>query len=95
MLPIFLVIGLMEWIVGLRYLFGWKRFPLFGCFGYVKMIKCLILKLFSYAGYLPVQYFAPLMVVSSVYGEPRSIDGCVYTVEGHGERVYYPTWVEA
>jgi hypothetical protein len=42
-----------------------------------------------------VQYFAPFMVFSSAYGESRPIYEGVYTVGGHGERVYYLTWVVA
>jgi hypothetical protein len=45
--------------------------------------------------FLPVQYFASFMVVFSVYGEPRLLDGDVYTVGAHGEIFYYPTWVAA
>jgi hypothetical protein len=37
---------------GLGCLLGWKSLPLFGRYGYVKMIKCLTIKIFSFAGYL-------------------------------------------
>jgi hypothetical protein len=95
-MPVFSATGLMGWILGLNYLLGWGRLPLFGRYGCVKMITCLMIKqLFSYAVYLPVQWFAPFMVVSSAYGELRPLYGGVYMVEGHGEGVYYPIWMTA
>jgi hypothetical protein len=43
----------MELIVGLKSILGWERLPLFGCYGYIVMIKCLMIKkLFHLAGYL-------------------------------------------
>jgi hypothetical protein len=34
----------MELIIGLKSILGWERLPLFGRYGYVKMIKCLTIK---------------------------------------------------
>nr|XP_051223222.1 uncharacterized protein LOC127341416 [Lolium perenne] len=46
-------------------------------------------------GCLPVHQFAPFMVVAAAYGGPRPLYGGVYTVGGHGEGFYFPTWVAA
>jgi hypothetical protein len=47
----------------------------------------------SHASFLPVCNFAPFMVVSSTFGELRPIYGDIYTVGGHGKKLYYLTWV--
>jgi hypothetical protein len=39
---IFLAIGLMGWIKGLKSLLGWQCLPLFGRFGYVQMMLFLM-----------------------------------------------------
>jgi hypothetical protein len=39
--------------------------------------------------------FALFMVVSSAFGESRTIYEGVYTIEGLDEGLYYPTWVVA
>jgi hypothetical protein len=39
--------------------------------------------------------FAAFIVVTSAYGGSIPFSECVYTVEGYGEEVYYPTWVAA
>jgi hypothetical protein len=44
-LPIFLSIGLMGWIKGLKCLLGWQSLPLFGRFGYVEMMLFLMQKI--------------------------------------------------
>jgi hypothetical protein len=65
-LPIFLSIGLMGWIKGLKCLLGWRRLPLFDRFGYVEMMLFLIQKI----SLITVQYFASFMVIASGYEEP-------------------------
>jgi hypothetical protein len=81
------------WIIRLEYLLGWQRLPLFGRYWYVEMTRFQRLKFFSYAGYVPVHNFAPFMVVSSTCEEPQPVYEGVYTVEGHGEGYFYPTWM--
>jgi hypothetical protein len=34
----------MESKIGLKSILGWERLPLFGCYGYVEMTKCLTIK---------------------------------------------------
>jgi hypothetical protein len=34
----------MELTIGLKSILGWKRLPLFGHYGYIKIIKCLTIK---------------------------------------------------
>jgi hypothetical protein len=46
--PIFLEIGLMVLIIGLKSILGWERLSLSGRYGYVEMIKCLMTKLFLF-----------------------------------------------
>jgi hypothetical protein len=85
----------MVWIIGLNYLLGWERLPLFGCYGYVEMTRFLMIIFLSHAGHLPVHSYAPFMVVSTVCGASRPVYGGVYTVGGHGEGYFYPTWMAA
>jgi hypothetical protein len=75
----------MVWIIGLNYLLGWEHLPLSGCFGYVKLKRCLMIKLFSHTGYLPVHNFASFIVIFTICEASRPIYRGVYTVEGHGE----------
>jgi hypothetical protein len=82
-------------IIGLERLLGWERLPLFGCFGYVEIIKCLMVKKISLACYLPVYRYASLMITSSAGGEPRHVYGCLYTIEDNEERYFFPIWVAA
>jgi hypothetical protein len=66
-LPVFLEIGLTGWN-RFKVLIRVRGLAVIIRFGYVEMIKCLMIKLFSYAGYPLVQYFAPFMVTYSAYG---------------------------
>ena len=44
MLLIYLVTGYMGLITGFEHFSGWERLPLFGRFGYVEMIRFLMIK---------------------------------------------------
>jgi hypothetical protein len=40
-------------------------------------------------------WYAPFVVASSAYGEPRPIYGGLYMIRGYGEGYFFPTWVAA
>jgi hypothetical protein len=69
------------------------RLSLSGRYGYVEMMKCLMINLFSFAGYLPVCQYSPFMVVSIEGGESRPVYGGLFTVGGYGEVCFFPAWV--
>jgi hypothetical protein len=50
-------------------------------------------RIFSYACYLPMYTFAPLVVVSTTYEESRSIYECFYTVGDFDKSYFYPAWI--
>ena len=93
-LRIFSAIGLMEWIVGLNYLLGWERLPLFGRYGYVEMTRSLTTKI-------------RLLCRSSTGAQLRSVHGRLYSVwstatysrwclRGWIRRgIFFPTWMAA
>jgi hypothetical protein len=58
----YLVIVYMVLIPGLEGLLGWERLPLSGQCDYVEMIKCLMIKKFSFAGHLPVHLYSQFMI---------------------------------
>jgi hypothetical protein len=62
-----------------------------GCYGCIEMIRFSMIKLISYAGYLPVHDFAPFTVVSRSYEKSLPDYGGAYSVKGHSERYFYPT----
>jgi hypothetical protein len=90
-LSISLEIGVMVSIIGLEYLLEWKRLSLFGRFGYVEMIMCLMIKVL-----LPCRSsigYALFMVVFITGGEPRPIYGSLYMVGGYSKKYFFPTWM--
>jgi hypothetical protein len=46
-----------------------------------------------FAGYLPVYGYAPFLVSSTACGVSRPLYGGLYTVGGHSEGYFFPTWV--
>jgi hypothetical protein len=72
-------------IIGLEHLLGWERLSLFGRYGYVEMIKYLMIKillLYRSSTGVPVRSF---MVVSSAGGELRSVHRGLCTVGDYDE----------
>jgi hypothetical protein len=61
----------------------WKRLSLFGHFGYIEIIRFLMV-IFSRACYTPVHNFDLFMVVFTTCEESRPIYGGVYPVGRHG-----------
>jgi hypothetical protein len=57
------------------------------------MIKFLMIKLFSLAGYLQMYQYSPFVVTFSAGGESRPVYGDLYTVEDYNEGYFFPTWV--
>jgi hypothetical protein len=69
--------------------------PLFGRYGYIKMIKCLtIINSFILQVIYRVSVLS-FMVISKEGGGSRPIYGGLCTVGGYGEGYSFPTWVTA
>jgi hypothetical protein len=89
-LPIFLRIGFTTLIIALEFLLGWERLSLFGRFGYVEMIKCLMIKILLSCRSTTV------ILVCSVYGHLSNgwrTATCLrelYTIRGHNEAYFFP-----
>jgi hypothetical protein len=77
-------------ISGLERLLGWKRFRHMVAMA-VKMMKCLTIKKFFFAGHLPVYRYSPFVIVSSAGGEPRPVYEGLCTVEDYDEGYFVPT----
>jgi hypothetical protein len=78
-------------ISGLENLLEWECLSLFGRCGYIKIIKYLIIKKISLAGYLPVHWYSSFMVYSSASGASQLVYRGLYMVEGHDERYFIAT----
>ena len=59
------------------------------------MIRFLMIKYFSDAGYLQMYRDSLFMVLSTMHGESRAFYEGVYTIASYGEGYFYPTWVAA
>jgi hypothetical protein len=49
----------------------------------------------SFAGNLPMHFYAPFVVTTTAYGEQRVVYGGVYMVGECGAGYFYPTWLVA
>jgi hypothetical protein len=81
--------GLRVLITGLECLLGWERLPSFGLYGYVGMIKCSIIKLFKFVGYLMVHQNLPFMVVSMEGGESNLVMEVCLWLEATSNEGYF------
>jgi hypothetical protein len=74
----------MALITGLEGLLGWEGLPLYGCFVFVEMIKCLMTKILL-ASHLPVHWYFPFMVFSIAGGAIRPVYEGLHMVGGCSE----------
>jgi hypothetical protein len=49
----------------------------------------------SLAGYLPVYWYSPFVVISTEGGASRPIFGGLFTVGGYNDGYFFPSWVAA
>jgi hypothetical protein len=68
---------------------------LFGCFGYVEIIKCLMIYIVRLCRLSTDAVLCSFHGCRSAYAEPRHIHGGDYMVGEHCEGFCYPTWVAA
>jgi hypothetical protein len=75
---------------------GSERLLLYGCYGYVEMIKCLTTKtLLFYRLYLPVYTYTLFMVVSMDGGGSIPIYRGLCMIGGYSEGYFFAIWVAA
>jgi hypothetical protein len=85
----------MKSTIGLKSILRWERLLLFGRFGYVEMIKCLMIKLFHLTGYLQSYQYSLFVVTASAIGGSRPIYGGLCAFRSYGEGYFFPTWMTA
>jgi hypothetical protein len=77
----------MELTIGLKSILGWERLPLFGRYGYVEMIKCLMIKTLLFCR------LSTELLVHSVCAHltrSRPLYGGLCTTGSYGEGYFFP-----
>lgn len=83
------------WIISLKCLLGWESLPLFVHSGYVERTRFLMIKIILSCK------LSTGARLCSVHGrlysmwESQPVYGGVYSVGGHDEGYFYPTWMAA
>jgi hypothetical protein len=82
-------------MIGLKSILGCERLPLFGRYGYVEMIKCLMTNLLLYCRLSIGYQYSPFMVISTKGEKSRPVYGGMFTVGSYGERCFFLAWLAA